>query len=111
VLLVEADDEWRLARVQALRARGLCVTSVASVVEIVRWPSGLVVTHQTHSPLWWKHMGAIHVVVLADTREIGEAGCARGASAWLPRWCGDDELVRVIRQLSEHRAEPLGGGQ
>jgi hypothetical protein len=101
VLLVDADGERRLARAVELRARGITVIGVASVPEIVRWPSGVVVTAQSHSPLWWKHVGARHVVVLADTLESGQAACAQGADAWLPRMCDVDDLVRVIRRLNE----------
>jgi hypothetical protein len=104
VLLVDADRERRLARIDALRARGLFVSGVGGIAEITTWPRDVVVTAQSHSPLLWKYLGAAFVIVVVDSPERGRAACAEGADAWLPYWCEADDLVRVIVEL--HSAPP-----
>jgi hypothetical protein len=104
VLLVDADRERRLARIDTLRARGLLVSGVGGLAQITTWPRDVVVTAQSHSPLLWKYLGAAFVIVVVDSPERGRAACAEGADAWLPYWCEADDLVRVIVEL--HSAPP-----
>lgn len=101
VLLIEADTERRAQLATALAASGITVVAVASIAEIERWPTGdVVVTDSERFTSWWVHVGATHVIVLADTAEQGADACERGASAWVPRTCSPDLLIGTLRELS-----------
>jgi CheY-like chemotaxis protein len=100
VLLIEADTERRTLLATALAASGITVIAVASVAEIERWPEGeVVVTDGERFTPWWVQVGASHIVVLAETAEQGVEACQRGASAWVPRTCSPDLLIRALRRL------------
>ena len=96
-LLLESDPR-RLARLHAgLRDAGIDVLAVCHVADIEHWPSDtLVITDIDHFTLWWREVGATSVIVLADTQEQGVAACQRGATSWLPRNCGAQQLLAAI---------------
>jgi DNA-binding NarL/FixJ family response regulator len=101
VLLIEADADRRARLATALAASGMTVVAVASIAEIERWPEGdVVVTDSERFTPWWVHVGAKHVIVLADTAEQGVEACERGASAWVPRSCSPDLLIGMLRHLN-----------
>src|SRR5688572_8584371 len=86
MLLVEPDPERREVLVALLRWAGIDVTGSGGLAEIARWPTGaVVVTAFSHFTPWWKHVGASHVIVLADTPREGADACISGATAWVFR--------------------------
>jgi hypothetical protein len=100
VLLIERNHEHRTELTRALQAEGMPVLAVSGIAEVERWPAGDVVVTDADcfTPLW-KETGAIHVVVLADTREQGVDACVRGACAWLPRRATPGDLISVLHGL------------
>ena len=104
VLLVESQPELRAQLGEALRNAGMTVTEASRVGDVERWPSGhTVVTEAARYTTWWRYVGAEHVIVLAATECEGLTACSSGATAWLPRSCGPDELVRTVRELRPRR--------
>jgi CheY-like chemotaxis protein len=100
VLLLEAHPERRARFGEALRRAGLAVTEAARIADVERWPFGqTVVTDAERFTSWWRHVGAEHVIVLASSEREGLAACSSGATAWLPRTCGPDVLVRKVVEL------------
>ena len=97
MLLIESDPDRRSRLAAALRSTGMPVIDVAHLAEVERWPSGDVVVTQAQSftPLW-KHVGASHVVVLADTPAEGIEACDAGATTWMPRTCEPTTLLMAI---------------
>jgi hypothetical protein len=70
VVFVDDNDGRREKLVQCLEREGIPVVSAGSVAELEGWPIGKVlVTHAgAVTPLWFD-LGAVHVVVLADSDE------------------------------------------
>jgi hypothetical protein len=100
VLVIESDAARRTAFVQRLCAIGIAVTSVASICEIERWPTGdVVVTDATHFTPFWVTVGATHVVVITDSDADGIDVCRRGATAWVPRSLGPEGLVDRLQEI------------
>jgi len=105
MVLIESNDRRRKHLATALRSAGMTVMAVGCVGELERWPAGdIVVTESAFFTPWWKHVGATHVVVLADSPTLGMAACALGATAWIPRTCASHALLAVLRKL---RLAPL----
>jgi hypothetical protein len=100
MLLIESDPERRRLLSDALKAFGVAVTAVGCIAEIERWPTGQVVVIEASffSP-WWNHVGATHVIVLADSDAIGRMACDEGATAWMPRPCTASELLARVGLL------------
>lgn len=100
VLLIESEI-GRLAHLSAaLRAAGISVIAVQGIADVERWPVGeLVVTEADNFTPWWMLVGALGVIVLADTPEQGCDACKCGATAWIPRVCHPSELIVAIRDL------------
>lgn len=108
MLLLESDDHERERLMEALEQAGLRVSGVASMAEVERWPAGdLVITPAERFTMWWKEVGATHVLVLAKTPEEGAAALARGASMWVLRPCSPDELVAAVKAILNNSS---GGG-
>jgi DNA-binding response OmpR family regulator len=104
VLLLESQPELRAQFGEALRSAGITVTEAARVGDVERWPSGqTVVTDAERFTSWWKQVGAEHVIVLAATEREGMNACSSGATAWLPRSCGPEELVETVVKLPRGR--------
>jgi CheY-like chemotaxis protein len=104
VLLLESQPELRAQFSQALRNAGISVTEAARVGDVERWPSGqTVVTDAERFTSWWKQVGAEHVIVLAANEREGLSACSSGATSWLPRSCGPEELVRMVVKLGRTR--------
>lgn len=70
VVFIDDNDGRRQRLVQSLEHEGIPVVSASSVAELEGWPVGKVlVTHAASlTPLWFD-VGALHVVVLADSDE------------------------------------------
>ena len=100
MLLVETDTHQRLRMTEALEEAGLEVLGVGSIAEVERWPAGdVVITEADRFTMWWKEMGASHVLVLANTPEEGAAACARGATMWVLRPCDPSHLVAAVKSI------------
>jgi len=100
MLLVETDTHERLRMTEALEEAGLEVLGVGSIAEVERWPTGdVVITEADRFTMWWKEMGATHVLVLANTPEEGAAACARGATMWVLRPCDPSQLVAAVKSI------------
>jgi DNA-binding response OmpR family regulator len=100
MLLLETDARERERLTAALQQAGLQVHGVSSIAEVERWPSGdLVITAVERFTMWWKEMGATHVLVLANTPEEGAEACARGAAMWVLKPCSTSELVSAVRSI------------
>jgi DNA-binding response OmpR family regulator len=100
MLLLESDSEERQRLTEALEQAGLPVLGVASIAEVERWPSGdVVITAADRFTLWWKEMGASHVLVLANTPEEGAAACAQGATMWVLKSCNPQQLVAAVKAV------------
>jgi DNA-binding response OmpR family regulator len=100
MLLLESDSEERLRLTEALEEAGLPVRGVSSIAEVERWPSGdVVITAADRFTMWWKEMGATHVLVLANTPEEGAAACARGATMWVLRPCSPQQLIAAVKAV------------
>jgi DNA-binding response OmpR family regulator len=100
MLLLESDADERLRLTEALEEAGLPVQGVSSIAEVERWPTGdVVITEADRFTMWWKEMGATHVLVLANTPEEGAAACARGATMWVLRPCSGDELIAAVKSV------------
>jgi DNA-binding response OmpR family regulator len=100
MLLLESDRHERRKMTEALEDAGLPVLGVSSIAEVERWPTGdLVITPADRFTMWWKEMGASHVLVLASTPEEGAAACARGATMWVLRPCSPEELVAAVKSI------------
>jgi hypothetical protein len=101
VLLLESDRERRSALVNMLYSRGISAVAVGSIAEIERWPVGdVVVTEAAYFSSWWSHIGATHVIVLAESSAIGADACSRGAAAWLSRRCPPAALLAVLEHYT-----------
>lgn len=104
VLLLEPEPELRAQFSEALRSAGIAVTEAARVGDVERWPSGqTVVTDVQRFTAWWKHVGAAHIIVLADSEGDGMKACSTGATAWLPRSCDPEQLVEAVIRLTRSR--------
>jgi DNA-binding response OmpR family regulator len=104
VLLLESQPELRARFSEALRSAGITVTEAARLGDVERWPSGqTVVTDAERFTTWWKQVGAEHVIVLAATEREGINACSSGATTWLPRSCGPEELVETVVKLGRGR--------
>jgi hypothetical protein len=102
VVIIESDGERRAQLRAAFQASGIPVVAVESIVELERWPAGdLVVTDFDRFTTWWKHVGATHVIVLADSPAQGVDACSRGATAWIPRISSLDALVAAVCGLAD----------
>ena len=100
MLLVETDTHQRLLMTEALEEAGLEVLGVGSIAEVERWPTGdVVITEADRFTMWWKEMGATHVLVLANTPEEGAAACARGATMWVLRPCNPQQLIAAVKAV------------
>jgi DNA-binding response OmpR family regulator len=100
MLLLDSDHYERQKLTEALEGAGVPVLGVSSIAEVERWPAGdLVITPADRFTMWWKEMGATHVLVLASSPEEGEAACARGATMWVLRPCNPDELVAAVKSI------------
>jgi hypothetical protein len=100
VLLIESDMARRHELAETLQARGLSVVTATDIAEVERWPVGdVVITEFRRFTPFWRRVGASHVVVLADTPGEGIDACDRGATAWLPRSCAVDLLVRLLDSI------------
>ena len=100
MLLLESDSGERIRLTEALEEAGLSVQGVSSIAEVERWPAGdVVITAADRFTMWWKEMGATHVLVLANTPEEGAAACARGATMWVLRPCNPAHLVAAVRSI------------
>jgi DNA-binding response OmpR family regulator len=101
VLLIEADPQKRTELAKALRESGVAVVAVERLAEVERWPAGdVVVTDGDRFTPWWTRVGAMHVIVLADTPEQGAEACRRGAARWILRASRAEEVVDVIRAFA-----------
>jgi len=104
VLLLESEPELRAQFSEALRSAGVAVTEAARVGDVERWPLGqTVVTDVQRFTAWWKHVGAEHIIVLADSERDGMKACATGATTWLPRSCDPERLVEAVIKLTSVR--------
>jgi DNA-binding response OmpR family regulator len=100
MLLLESDANERVRLTEALEEAGLPVLGVSSIAEVERWPTGdVVITAADRFTMWWKEMGATHVLVLAATPEEGAAACARGATMWVLKPCNTEQLVAAVRSI------------
>jgi CheY-like chemotaxis protein len=100
MLLLESDADERVRMTEALEEAGLPVHGVSSIAEVERWPTGdVVITAADRFTMWWKEMGATHVLVLATTPEEGAAACARGATMWVLKPCDTEQLVSAVRAI------------
>jgi len=100
MLLLESDADERLRLTEALEEAGLPVQGVSSTAQVERSPDGdVVITAADRFTMWWKEMGATHVLVLANTPEEGAAACARGATMWVLRPCNPAQLVAAVRSI------------
>jgi DNA-binding response OmpR family regulator len=100
MLLLETDTRERERLTEALEEAGLPVHGVSSIAEVERWPAGdVVITGADRFTMFWKEMGATHVLVLANTPEEGEAALARGATMWVLKPCSPGELVAAVRTV------------
>jgi DNA-binding NarL/FixJ family response regulator len=100
ILLIESDESRREYLTEALQAAGLGVLAVGRVSDVERWPNGdIVVTEFSRFSPWWKTIGALHVIVLADSEAEGADACERGASAWFPRDGSASGLVAAVREV------------
>ena len=98
LLLIESNPHRRIALAAALR-NSFAVTAVGRIAEIERWPTGdIVVTESRRFTPWWKSIGALHVIVLADTAGEGLTAEEQGATTWISRTCSPDELLETIRR-------------
>jgi hypothetical protein len=104
MLLIDSDSERRTGLAAALRAMGLAVVDVASILEVERWPIDDVVVTEARSftPLW-KHVGAAHVVVLAETPGDGIDACNNGATTWVSGTCDPFALVSVLVGIARNK--------
>ena len=100
MLLLESDSRERQRLTEALQQAGLPVQGVSSIAEIERWPAGdVVITAADRFTMWWKEMGATHVLVLANTPEEGAAACAQGATMWVLKPCNPQQLVAAVKAV------------
>jgi DNA-binding response OmpR family regulator len=100
MLLLESDTHERRRLTEALQEAGLPVLGVSSIADVERWPSGeVVITAADRFTMWWKEMGATHVLVLANTPEEGAAACARGATMWVLKPCHPQQLVAAVKSI------------
>ena len=100
MLLLESDNDERQRLTEALEQAGLPVLGVASIAEVEKWPSGdVVITAADRFTMWWKEMGATHVLVLANTPEEGAAACAQGATMWVLKPCNPQQLVAAVKAV------------
>ncbi len=99
MLLLESDTNERVRLTDALKGAGWPVLGVSSSAEVERWPAGVVITAADRFTMWWKEMGATHVLVLAATPEEGAAACARGATMWVLKPCDAEQLVSAVRAI------------
>ena len=100
MLLLESNAYERERLTEALEEAGLPVLGVGSIAEIERWPTGdVVITGVERFTMWWKEMGATHVLVLANTPEEGAAACARGATMWVLKPCNTQQLVAAVKSI------------
>lgn len=100
MLLLESDSDERQRLTEALEQAGLPVHGVASIAEVEKWPSGdVVITAADRFTMWWKEMGATHVLVLANTPEEGAAACAQGATMWVLKPCNPQQLVAAVKAV------------
>jgi hypothetical protein len=86
----------------ALRTRGIEATHVARVAELEQWPTGaIVITDPAHYTDWWRHVGASHVVVVAE----GDSQTARGAGAdvWITGTGTVPSILHLITSYQTHR--------
>jgi hypothetical protein len=107
MVLIESNTKRRKAIATALRSAGIAVTAVGRIAELERWPAGnVVVTETAFFTPWWKHVGATHVVVLADSPTLGAEACRNGASAWIPRMCAPAVVLKMLQTLSVWQPSP-----
>lgn len=100
MLLLESDTTERMRLTEALEDAGWPVLSISSIAEVERWPTGdVVITAADRFTMWWKEMGATHILVLATTPEEGAAACARGATMWVLKPCNVEQLVSAVRAI------------
>jgi DNA-binding response OmpR family regulator len=100
MLLLESDAHERIRLTEALEEAGLPVLGVSSIAEVEKWPSGdVVITAAERFTVWWKEMGATHVLVLANTPEEGAAACERGATMWVLKPCNTQQLVAAVKTI------------
>jgi hypothetical protein len=100
MVLIESNGRRRKHLATALRSAGMTVVAVGCIGELERWPAGdVVVTESAFFTPWWKHVGATHVVVLADSPTLGMAACGLGATAWISRSCAPHILLAALRKL------------
>jgi hypothetical protein len=86
VVLICTDAHFRRGLTDACRSAGVSILAVGSIAEIERWPVGsIVVTDLPYLTPWWKTVGAMHVLALADDVDAGVEALRRGASGWLLR--------------------------
>jgi hypothetical protein len=70
VVFIDANDGRRQKLVTCLQREGIPVVAASRVAELEGWPVGKVlVTHAASVTPFWFEMGAVHVVVLADSDE------------------------------------------
>src|SRR5688500_16472734 len=111
MVLVESNDERRHEITTALRAGGVWVLAVGRMAELEQWPDGeVVVTESSSFTPWWKHVGASHVVVLADTAALGMEACQLGASMWVGRLCAPRVLLAMLGSLGERSSPHVAVG-
>jgi hypothetical protein len=100
MLLVESNDRRRAELSRVLQAAGFTVVAVGRVAEVERWPADeIVITEAERFTPWWSHVGASHVIVLANDAAQGEEACSRGAAAWLDRECEPQRLMEALTRL------------
>jgi hypothetical protein len=78
MLLIDSDAQRRTFLAQQLRTAGLTVDAVERIADIERWPIGdvVIVEPKFFTPLW-KHVGATHVIVLAESADVGALAVAQ----------------------------------
>ena len=104
MLLLETDLDERLKITEAFEDAGLPVHGVSSIAEVERWPAGdVVITAAERFTMWWKEMGASHVLVLANTPEEGAADCAQGATMWVLKPCDPHHLVEAVKEILKEK--------
>jgi hypothetical protein len=107
VLLIESDPQRRTQLSAVLRSTGFSVVAVDRIADIELWPAGrIVITDAAHFTPWWTHVGAAHVIVLADSAKQGAEACAQGATGWVDRGCDPEALLDVLCRLDMTPAKP-----
>jgi hypothetical protein len=105
VVLVDPETVRRQQMVFSLRAARILVIPVSRIADLERWPVGrVVVTNVAHATRWWFHVGATHVIVLADTDEERLLAQRSGASAVLASR-DHAALLSVLRSVAESQSD------